>query len=77
MVLTGVLIFGVSSARAEDDTSAVAGCKELPDHDALQAALIAAQATPNGGLGFNMWGAIVNRDGIVCAVAMTGGSRGD
>jgi hypothetical protein len=24
-----------------------------------------------------MWGTVVNRDGIVCAVAFTGGSRGD
>src|SRR5205807_9141900 len=31
----------------------------------------------NSGLGFNMWGTIVNRDGFVCAVAFTGTSRGD
>jgi len=24
-----------------------------------------------------MWGSVVNRDGIVCAVAFTGGDRGD
>jgi len=31
----------------------------------------------NGGLGNDMWGTIVDRDGIVCAVAFSGGSRGD
>ena len=32
----------------------------------------AAQSTANGGFGLNMWGTIVNRDGVVCAVAFTG-----
>jgi uncharacterized protein GlcG (DUF336 family) len=31
----------------------------------------------NGGFGLNMWGTVVNRDGEVCAVAFTGGDRGD
>ena len=29
--------------------------------------------TSNGGLGFNMWGVIVDNSGIVCAVAFSGG----
>ena len=55
----------------------IAGCKELPAHGALQKALAAAQAQPNGGLGFHMWGTVVDRDGIVCDVAFTGTDRGD
>jgi uncharacterized protein GlcG (DUF336 family) len=43
----------------------------------LQAELSAARAQMNGGLNLDMWGAIVNRDGIVCAVAFTGDARGD
>jgi uncharacterized protein GlcG (DUF336 family) len=35
------------------------------------------QAQSNGGFGLNMWGTIVNRDGVVCAVAFTGADRGD
>jgi uncharacterized protein GlcG (DUF336 family) len=53
------------------------GCKELPSHAELQKALAAAQAQPNGGLGFDMWGTVVDRDGVVCAVVHTGGDRGD
>jgi Haem-degrading len=33
---------------------------------------LAVQASGNGGLGFNMWGTIVARDGTVCAVAFSG-----
>ena len=52
-------------------------CNGLPSHAALKAALDAAQAQPNGGFGLEMWGTVVNRDGVVCAVAFTGVSRGD
>jgi uncharacterized protein GlcG (DUF336 family) len=60
---------------------ALAGCADLgllPDnHTALKAALSTAQGEDNGGFGLHMWGTIVDRDGIVCAVAFTGGDRGD
>ncbi len=56
---------------------AQAACKGLPSHAELAAALASAQGEPNGGFGLNMWGTIVDRDGVVCAVAMTGGDRGD
>lgn len=54
-----------------------AACGQLPSHAALKAALEAAQAQPNGGFGLEMWATVVNRDGIVCAVAFTGNGRGD
>src|SRR5499427_5632401 len=54
---------------------AFADCGSLPALPQLRAALIGA-ITPangaNGGLGFNMWGTIVDRDGTVCAVAFSG-----
>lgn len=56
------------------------GCSALPTHAQLQAALRAATGTPpggNGGFNLNMWATIVDRDGIVCAVAFTGNARGD
>jgi uncharacterized protein GlcG (DUF336 family) len=53
------------------------GCRLLPSWSALKAALIAARNASNGGLNLDMWGTIVDRDGVVCAVAFTGGDRGD
>jgi uncharacterized protein GlcG (DUF336 family) len=43
----------------------------------LKEALSAAQAQNNGLLHLEMWGTVVNRDGVVCAVAFTGNDRGD
>ena len=53
-------------------------CNELPSYGALKTALKSvapAAKSVNGGLGFNMWGTIVDRDGIVCAVVFTGADR--
>ena len=52
-------------------------CKDLPGYQALKEALIDAREEDNGGFDLDMWGAIVNRDGIVCQVAFTGDNRGD
>jgi hypothetical protein len=54
-----------------------ADCSELPNYTALKAALTAARNTANGGFDLNIWGTIVDRDGLVCAVAFTGTERGD
>lgn len=51
-------------------------CSELPSQAALKAALTTARQASNGGFNLDMWGTIVNRDGIVCAVAFTGADRG-
>ncbi len=54
-----------------------AECASLPTHSVLQAALKSVvSAGNNGGLGFNMWATIVNRDGLVCQVAFSGSDRG-
>ena len=48
-------------------------CAGLPSWGQLQSALAGAVgASGNGGLGFNMWGAIVANDGTVCSVAFSG-----
>jgi len=54
-------------------------CKGLPSHRDLQTALGGAVNVSggNGGFGLNMWATVVNRDGIVCAVAFSGANRGD
>lgn len=54
-------------------------CDGLPNHGQLKQALIQATGNPpfgNGGFNLNMWGSVVNRDGIVCAVVFTGADRG-
>ena len=54
-------------------------CSKVPDYNKLKAALTSAVKEgkgANGGLGNQEWGAVVNRDGIVCAVVFTGPNRG-
>jgi uncharacterized protein GlcG (DUF336 family) len=64
-----------TSVWADNDS----GCHGLPNHAQLKQALIQATGNPptgNGGFNLNMWGSVVNRDGIVCAVVFTGADRG-
>lgn len=78
VVLAGSLALGVATLGAQGVNNAPrSGCAALPSHGALKAALSAARAAANGGLNLDMWGTIVDRDGVVCAVAFTGSDRGD
>ncbi len=79
IVLVGCLVVGAGTARGGDDDDNVRpiGCRALPTHAQLRSALEAARAQDNGGFDLDMWGTIVNRDGLVCAVAFTGNNRGD
>src|ERR1035441_4721149 len=52
-------------------------CQGLPSYASLQSRLKTAQSQSNGGFGLNIWATVVNRDGVVCAVAFTGNGRGD
>ena len=62
---------------ADDDGPDPSACKGLPSQSDLRTALKAARAQANGGFNLDMWATIVNRDGVVCAVAFTGNNRGD
>src|SRR5438309_11846036 len=64
--------WGAGAAFA-DDTEQCAG---LPSHGALKNALTLARNQANGGFSLDMWATVVNRDGLVCAVAFTGSDRG-
>jgi len=55
--------------------SAVEGCAGLPSQTQLKAALVAAVSAETSGLNNHMWATVVNRDGIVCAVAFSGTDR--
>jgi len=67
----------VSAKPNGNDNNSSSSCSQLPSQNTLRAALVAARLQMNGGFNLDMWGTIVNRDGIVCAVAFTGNARGD
>jgi uncharacterized protein GlcG (DUF336 family) len=73
LILAFTSVAGVVHADDENQTN---GCGSLPGHSALQAALAAATAAESSGLNNQMWGTIVDRDGVVCAIAFSGASRG-
>src|SRR5271166_1908753 len=76
MLALSVTLSGYAQASNSSNLDMAAACKQLPTHVQLQSALALAQQQTNGGFGLNMWGTIVNRDGVVCAVAFTGSNRG-
>jgi uncharacterized protein GlcG (DUF336 family) len=51
--------------------------ESLPNHGALTDALKTVVKEENGGFGLNMWATVVDRDGVVHAVAFSGDDRGD
>lgn len=66
-------------AENEEDNGGSRDCRGLPSHSALTDALKAEvdDDEADGGLGNDMWATVVNRDGVVCAVTMSGDDRGD
>lgn len=74
ILITALLLIAPASAPA---AAQMGSCDELPGHAELLIALEQARNANNGGLDLDMWGTIVNRDGVVCAVAFTGIDRGD
>jgi uncharacterized protein GlcG (DUF336 family) len=73
MVWISVMASATAAQAANDGNGA---CSQLPNHAALKAALTTARQAANGGFNLDMWATLVNRDGIVCAVAFTGTDRG-
>ncbi len=76
-ILLGVIVLAplASTAKADEEGGSRAGCRGLPTYQQLKAALEAAVQTETSGLNNHMWATIVNRDGIVCAVAFSGTDR--
>lgn len=58
-----------------------AACGPLPSHavltEALRAVVAPGDPSANGGLGNPMWATVVDRSGVVCAVARSGERMGD
>jgi uncharacterized protein GlcG (DUF336 family) len=55
-------------------------CSALPDAGRLRSiveSVVKEGAGKNGGLGNQEWAAVVNRDGVVCAIVFSGNTRSD
>lgn len=81
-IIIGASILALTSANlafADGDRERDGGrsnaCQGLPNHAALKAALDDAVAVETSGLNLHMWATLVNRDGVVCAVAYSGTDR--
>jgi uncharacterized protein GlcG (DUF336 family) len=75
-LLVSSAVVAVGFIGASGVASAQGGCKDLPGYAQLRAALIQATSDEASGLNNQMWGTIVDRDGVVCAVAFSGVDRG-
>jgi uncharacterized protein GlcG (DUF336 family) len=75
LALTGAAAGAYGQAGTPAATTAASGCATLPKYAALKAALASATSTEMSGLNNQMWATIVDRDGIVCAVAFSGANR--
>ena len=76
-----LMLLTAATACSDDDDNGGSvgpdGSPNLPTHDQLQAALRFAQDQDNKGFGLDMWATVVDRSGIVRAVAFTGTKTGD
>jgi len=81
-VLAALIVFAVvimyrSSAKSEPrEEGGNNACRDLPNYSALKKALDSAVLDETSGLNLHMWATIVDRDGVVCAVAFSGADRG-
>lgn len=84
-LLTVALCLAVAGCSDDDDDDGdivgPPGSSDLPSHDELLTALRSVVGYPvpagNGGLNLHMWATVVDRSGIVRAVAFSGDLRGD
>ena len=74
LVVVARAFAGMSAPQFSDDQGSP--CSNLPSFSALKNALATATAAETSGLNNQMWATIVNRDGVVCAVAFSGMNRG-
>ena len=72
VIVAGIFAVSAMNALAADKN----GCGSLPNQAQLKAALIQAVADETTGLNLDMWATVVDRDGVVCAVAFSGANRG-
>src|SRR4029453_11894320 len=63
-------------AEKDNDEGRGSECSGLPTYTKLKEALDTAVSQETSGLNLHMWATVVDRDGIVCAVAFSGVDRG-
>ena len=77
LAMSSFVLAGFSMQAAADDYSKSSNsCKGLPNYAQLKSALNSAVSADTTGFNLNMWATIVDRDGVVCAVAFSGADRG-
>ena len=78
VLLCCALMAATGTAVADDESEGKGNnsCAGLPNYTALKNALTTAVGAESSGLNLQMWGTIVDRDGVVCAVAFSGTDRG-
>ena len=83
-ILLGAAVVGAAQGRGigngngngDDQGNGNNSCAGLPGYSTLKTALASAVAAESSGLNNQMWATIVDRDGVVCAVAFSGTDRG-
>jgi uncharacterized protein GlcG (DUF336 family) len=80
LICQGLVNFGITAALVGTMVAQKPSetCSGLPDYQKLKAALtsvVKQGKEANSGLGNQQWAALVNRDGIVCAVVFSGPDR--
>ena len=74
-VVAALTVFTSGAGIAHAQPAFANQCASLPNHGTLKAALDKATAEEKSGLNNHMWATIVDRDGVVCAVAFSGSDR--
>lgn len=74
-LLASCLVLSAAAAFADPDQTRPGDCRGLPSYNKLKTALAAAVQAETSGLNNQMWGTLVNRDGVLCAVAFSGNHR--
>lgn len=69
-------MFAQANGSGNGNGSASNSCASLPSQADLKQALENAVEDEESGLDFEMWATMVDRDGVVCAVAFSGDDRG-
>jgi len=69
----GMQTIGILGQAASADESEPSSCPVT--YQALKTALQAADTADSTGLNNHYWAVVVNRDGVVCAVAFSGPAR--
>src|SRR5947209_10338003 len=83
LISYAVLALGTTTLFAQrgrgngnEDSPGNNSCVGLPSYSDLKTALDTATKDEKSGLNNQMWATVVDRDGVVCAVAFSGADRG-